>query len=135
MFKEEAGNSTELPHQATRKYLEKGYCENVREVYEIIDQSGLDRFVFPLIDSLCNDLNAVVYELERLPESTFKDLIDVTGRLAGARNELRLARFLFDVEEIDPVRRLVLRNKAVLRGKQILHKVLLVWPLYNSTYE
>jgi hypothetical protein len=126
MRKEQAGNSTELLHQANRKQLEHGYCEIIREVYQTIHQFSLDKFTFSFMDSLYNDLNAVVYDLDRLPEEIFKELIEVIIRLREARNELRLARFLFDLEEINPVRRLVMRNKAVLRGKHILHKVLLV---------
>jgi hypothetical protein len=33
------------------------------------------------------------------------------------------------VEEINPVHRLIMRNRAVLRNEKILHKVLQVWPL------
>ena len=128
MLKEQAGISTEPPDEAICKQLEHGYCEIVQDVYETIRRSSLNQFTFSLIDSLWSDLHLVLYELEHLPEASFRELIDVIIVLREARNELRLARFLFDVEEIDPVRRLVLRNKAVLRGKSILHKVLSVWP-------
>ena len=128
MLKEQAGISTEPPHEVICKQLEHGHCEIVRDVYETIRRSSLNQFTFSLIDSLGSDLHVVLYELEHLPEAPFRELIDVIIVLREARNELRLARFLFDVEEIDPVRRLVLRNKAVLRGKSILHQVLSVWP-------
>ena len=42
------------------------------------------------------------------------------------------ALFLFDVEEINPVYRLMMRNKAMLRGKRILDGVLRCWPYYNT---
>lgn len=134
MLTEQAGTATELPHEA----LEHGYCVIIREVYERIHRSSPDQFTLACIDSLSNDVNAVFYELERLPEASFTELIEVIIRLRDARNELRLARFLFDVEEIDPVRRLILRNKAVLRGKAVLYRVLSVWTSmsdYNSSHE
>jgi hypothetical protein len=124
MVKEQAGNSVELEHQC---------CEIIREVYESIHTSGLDKFTFSLIDSLWNDLNIVIPQLERLPEGAFKELLEVIEGLAEARNELRLARFLFDVEEINAIYRLMMRNRAVLRGEQILHKVLTLWPSQSAS--
>src|SRR5215216_3040274 len=124
MRKKQAGNSVALEHQ---------YCELAREAYQTIYTSGLGKFTFSLIDSLWNDLNVIVHDLEHLPEVAFKGLIEVKDGLSEARNELRLARFLFEVEEINEVRRLVMRNKAILRGENILHKVIEVWPLQSSS--
>jgi len=133
MLKKQAGNSVELPHkQANTKVLEHQYCEIAREVYQTIHTSGLDKFTFSLIDSLWNDLNATLRDLEFLPEAAFKGLMEVIEGLTEARNELRLARFLFSVEEINAVYRLVMRNRAVLRSEHILHRVLTVWPLQPS---
>lgn len=134
MLKEQADKSVEFLHSANSKYLEHQHCEVVREVSESLHTSSLDKFTFSFIDSSWNDLNAVVYDLDHLPEATFKEMIEVIDGLSEARNELRLARFLFDVEEIPPVYCLVMRNRAVLRGKRILHQVLQVWPLYNSSH-
>jgi hypothetical protein len=119
MRKKQAGNSVELEHQ---------YCEIAREVYQTIHTSGLGKFTFSLIDSLWNDLNEIVHDLEHLPEAEFNELIEVIEGLTQARNELRLARFLFDVQEVNPIHRLVMRNRAILRGEGILHKVMAVWP-------
>jgi hypothetical protein len=135
MLRKQAGKPVELLHSANGKYLEHQHCEIAREVYEAIHASGLDRFTYAFIDSLWSDLNGILYDLDHLPEATFKDLIEVISNLSEARNELRLARFLFDLEEVSPVYRLIMRNRAVLRGKRILHKVLQVWPLYNSSHE
>jgi len=104
-------------------------------VYESIRRSSLDQFTLPRVDAFWHDLNAVLYDLERLPEPSFQKRIEVILRLREARNELRLARFLFEVEEMDPVRRLVLRNKAVLRGKSVLYRVSLSMRDYNSSHE
>ena len=123
MLKEQADKSVEFLHSANSKYLEHQHCEVVREVSESLHTSSLDKFTFSFIDSSWNDLNAVVYDLDHLPEATFKEMIEVIDGLSEARNELRLARFLFDVEEIPPVYCLVMRNRAVLRGKRILHQV------------
>jgi hypothetical protein len=101
-------------------------------VYEGLNRSRLGQFTLPRIDAFCQDLNAVLYELERLEEASFRELIEVILRLREARNELRLARFLFDVEEIYPVYRLILRNRAVLRGKDLLHHVVQLWVLQSS---
>jgi hypothetical protein len=121
-----------LQAPAKRIYLGYPYCEIIRAVYQTISQCSLDKFTYSLIDSLWNDLNAVVYDLEHLPEASFKELIAVIGGLTQARNDLRLARFLFDVEEINPVYCLIMRNRAVLRGQDVLCKVLLVWPLQGK---
>ena len=124
MRKKQAGNSVELEHQ---------YCEMAREVYQTIHTSGLGKFSFSLIDSLWNDLNAIVNDLERLPEAACKELLEVIEGLTEARNELRLARFLFELPEINEVQRLVMRNRAILRGENILHRVMAVWPLESSS--
>ena len=128
MLKEQAGT-----HQATSSYLEYQYRDIVRDMYQTIHTSGLDKFTFAWIDSLWSDLSAALYELERLPESLFKELLEVIEGLTEARNELRLARFLFDVEEINPVYRLIMRNRAVLRGEHILQKLIKVWPVDSET--
>lgn len=133
MLKEQAGNSIELPSQANRKYLEHQSCENVREVYQILQTSSLDKFTFSLIDSLLNALMVVIHHLERLPEARFKEILEVIEDLGEARNELRLSRFLFDVEEIHPVHRLIMRNRAVLRGRKILQRTLRAWPVDASS--
>ena len=134
MLKEQAGTPVELPQPANGKYLEHQNCEIVREVFQTLDQSCLDEFTHSFIDSLCNDLNGMIHELDCLPEAEFKELIEVIHRLGEARDELRLALFLFDLEEIDPLYRLLMRNRAVLRGQKILQRVLWVWPLYNSSH-
>ena len=124
MLKKRTGNSAQLPHQADGKYLQYKHHALAREVYQTIDRSGLDKFTSSFIDTLWSNLNTVVQDLDRLPEDQFQTFIEIIPGLMQARNELRLARFLFDVEEINPVYRLVMRNRAVLRGKHILHKVL-----------
>jgi hypothetical protein len=131
VFEEQTGNTLALSHQATSKHLEQEYRERVREVYTTIHQSILESFTASLLDSLWNDLHAIIYELECLPEAIFKELIEVIVNLREAHNELRMAHFLFELEEVDPIRRFVMRHKAILRGKIIINKVLLVWPLYN----
>src|SRR6266540_5892766 len=118
MLKEQVGDPVELLHeQANEKVLEHQSCEIAREVYQTIHTSGLYKFTYSLIDALWNDLNIVVHELEHLPAETFKELMEVIEGLTEARNELRLARFLFDVQEINAVYRLIMRNRAVLRGE------------------
>jgi hypothetical protein len=133
MLKKPADNSVELPRkQVDTKDTEHQYCEIAREVYQTIHTSGLDKFTFSRIDSWWNDLNAIVYELEHLPEAAFKERMEVIESLTEARNELRLARFLFNVEEINAVYRLIMRNRAVLRSEPILHRVLTLWALQPS---
>src|SRR5215208_4713707 len=127
MINEQADNTAKWVTQANRNTVESRCYEIVREVYQTIARSGLNNFTYSFIDSLWNDLNIVVYELDRLPEPAFKKLIGVIGGLNEARNELRLARFLFDVKEINAVHSLVMRNRAVLRGKDMLCRILQVW--------
>jgi hypothetical protein len=133
MLKEQAGNAVELLPRENRNYLEYKHCEIVRDISQTIQTSSLDKFTVLWVDALWRDLNAVVHRLQRLPEAAFKELIEVIAGLSEARNELRLARFLFDVEEINAVHRLVIRNRAVLRCQAILCKVLHVWPLLSRT--
>lgn len=132
MPKDQAGNSIELAPESKEKSLEGQYYEIVRAKYRLIHASGLDKFTFRFIDSSFCDVNVVIRDWDRLPENRFKALTQVIHRLFEARNELRLARFLFDVEEIQPVYRLIMRNRAVLRGKYNLYKALQVWPLHPS---
>src|SRR5215211_3864123 len=106
MLKEQAGRSAERLPQADGKFLEHQYYENITEIYRTIHTSSLNRFTYSLVDSLWNDLSTVLYELERLPETAFKKLVEASAGLSEARNELRLARFPFDVEEINAVHRL-----------------------------
>ncbi|HEX5943528.1 MAG TPA: hypothetical protein VFY66_14690 [Anaerolineales bacterium] len=128
MLKEQAGISIELPPQANGTYLEHQSCETIREVYQSLYRSSLDQFTYPFINALWNTLNDVIHHLERLPEAVFKEMIEVIDGLREARSELRLASFLFDVEEINPIHRLLMRNRAMMRGKQRMQKILLVWP-------
>ena len=124
MLKERAGT----PEERNDRYLEHQRCEIVREIYQTLHTASLDKFTSSWIESLWDHLNTIVHELERLPETVFKEMVEVIDRLSEARNELRLARYLFDVEEINPVYRLILRNRAVLRGRDILHRTLRSWP-------
>ena len=135
MRKKTSDKSAELAHQANGKYLESKQLELVREMYQTLQRSGLEKFTLSFIDSKLNDLRTVLYDLDCLPEPVFKEMMEVMKGLSEARNELRLARFLFHVEEIEPVHRLVMRNRAVLRGKDILHRVVSLWPYYNSSHE
>lgn len=135
MLKKKAGHSVELLPRANGRVLEHRNCEIAREIHQTLRASSLDKFTYSRIDSLWDELNGVVHELERLPEAAFKELIEVIDGLSEARNELRLARFLFDVEEVNPVHRLILRNRAVLRGRDILQKTLRVWPAQSPSKE
>jgi hypothetical protein len=74
----------------------------------------------------------VIHHLDQLPEPAFGEMMEVIAGVRDSRNELRLALFLFDVEEINPIHRFVMRNRALVRGKQILQKTLLVWPVEPS---
>src|SRR5262245_21122093 len=115
-------------HPAHSQYLEHQCYAIARDVYRTIHASGLDKFTFSWIDSWWDDLTALVFELEHLPEAVLKEMLEVIESLREARNELRVARFLFDVQEIDPVYRLIMRNRAVMRGEHRLAKVVKVWP-------
>jgi hypothetical protein len=132
MLKEKAGNSIELPSRANRKYLEHQSCQIVGDVRQTLQTSGLQKSSFSLIESLWNHLNDVIHHLDQLPEPAFREMMEVIAGVRESRNELRLALFLFDVEEINPLHRFVMRNRALVRGKQILQKTLLVWPVEPS---
>ena len=129
MLKEQAGAALNMSKRADGKYpVLRQHCESVREVQQTIHTSSVDKFTFAWIDSLWRDVLVVLQDLERLPETAFVEMMEVIEGLRAAGNELRLARFLFHVEEIDPVHQLLMRNRAVLRSAKILEKMLRVWP-------
>jgi len=128
MLKKLPRDSSQRQRKADPNYLEYEHRELASQVHQTIDRSGLDKFTYSFIDSLWSNLNAVVRHLDRLPEDEFREFVATINGLMEARNELRLARFLFEVEEINAVYRLVLRNRAVLRGKHILDNLLPLWP-------
>ena len=132
MLNEQAGNSIEPPSTAKRNYLERPSCEIIREVHRTLQTSGLERFSFSLIQSLRDRLNDVIHHLDQLPEPAFREMIEVIDGVRESCNEMRLALFLFDLEEVNPLHRFVMRNRAVVRGKYILQKMLLVWPVEPS---
>lgn len=128
MLNRQAGKSVEQSPQGTQ-LLERPYCERVRQLYQILHTSGLETYSYTFIDSWYREATVILYELEDQTESTFKALIEVIMSLREARNELRHARFLFDVEDVNPVHCLILRNRAVLKSKEILLRIILGWPL------
>ena len=125
MLKEQAGT----PEERNGQYLEHQHCEIVREIEQTLHTAGLDKFTYSWIESFKEELHDIVHQLKCLPEEAFKEMIEVIDGLSEARNELRLARFLFEVEEINPVYRLILRNRAVLRGRDILSRTVRFWPV------
>jgi hypothetical protein len=128
MLNRRAGRSAKVSPQSNGKYLEHQHYETALQVYQTLQMSSLGKFTHSLIDGLYKDVSAALYHLKRLPEEDFKEFMEVIQGLGLVRNELRHARFLFDVEEINPVHRLVMRNRAVLGGKQVLHRVIVSWP-------
>jgi hypothetical protein len=127
MLKRQAGKLAEQSPQVTQ-VLKPQHCERVKQIHQILHTSSLEKYTYTFIDSLYGESTAILYELERQPVEIFKALIEVIGGLREARNELRHARFLYDMQEINPVHRLVMRNRAALRGKDVLQKVIRVWP-------
>lgn len=106
---------------------ERQIYEAVRVVYQTIHTSGLYKFTSTWVESRWMELDSALYEMEHLPLTIRRPLLDVMEGLREARNELRLARFLFDVPEIDPLYCLVMRNRAVLRGEVALCKLVMAW--------
>jgi hypothetical protein len=114
--------------RANGGYLEYSSYVIARDIYQTLHASGLNQFTYSWVEAVWEELTALVYELECHPETALPELQEVIERLTEARNELRLARFLFDVEEVNPLYRLIMRNRAVLRGKACLHRGIEVWP-------
>ena len=115
-------------HRADGGTLEHQSYEIARDVYQTLHAGHLDQFTYAWVEAVWEDLTALVYDLEHLPETARGELLESLEGLTGARNELRLARFLFDLEEVDPVYRLIMRNRAVLRGTDRLLRGIEVWP-------
>ena len=114
--------------------LENRLCERVWEIYQTLDASAVSTFTPSRIESWWQDLSTIAYTLTNLPEPVIKDFLLVIERLHQARNELRHARFVFDVEEIPSLYRLLLRNRAVLEAKELLRTVVHNWPAHPSSH-
>ena len=126
MFTKATGNSVAQSSQPKVIDLEQ-HCEIAREIYQTIHLSSLNKFTFSVINVWWADLSRIIHVLERLPEEAFKEYIAVIQGLNKARNELRDACFLFEVEEIQPVHRLIMRNRAILRANEMLERVIQSW--------
>jgi len=127
MLKRQAGKSAEQSPQVTQ-VLEPQHCERVKQIHQTLHTANLQKYTYILVDSLYRQSITILYELEVQPEDLFRALIEVVDGLREARNELRHARFLFEVQEINSVHRLIMRNRALLRGKDVLQRVIRVWP-------
>ena len=110
-------------------YYEERSRDLAMQVCQSIERSSLLEFTSSRVDELLDVLHNIVHQLNQLPDQAFRELIQVILALRDVRNELRLARFLFDVEEVNPVHRYVMRSRAIVRGKTMLEKILQVWPL------
>ena len=131
MLKEQAGNAVVLLHaQTAGQRLEHPDYEIAGNVYQNFHTTSLGKFTSAWIDGTLDSVHEILHRLEQSPEVTFLELMEVIQGLRETRDELRLARFLFDREEIPPLYGLVMRNRAVLRGETILQKVLKVWPVH-----
>ena len=128
MLRQQAGNSMERRSRTNGKHLEPSSFQSVSEAQTVLQTAGLEVFTVSFIASLWSKLEEVIQSLDNLPESKFRKLVEVIDGLREVRNGLQLACYLFDVEEIPPLYRLILRNRAVLRSRQKLEKILPVWP-------
>lgn len=129
MLKERTGNTVNLSPRVNGKHPEQGqHFEAIGEVYQTIHTSGLYQYTLAWIEARWYAVLKILHQLEQLPEPEFIEMMEVIEGLREAGNDLRLARFLFDVEEINQVYRLIMRNRAVLRSAAMLQKTLQTWP-------
>jgi hypothetical protein len=91
-------------------------------LYRQISNTHPGKFGLPFADGLCSELDCVIDEL--LSQATSKELLAVIHDLTIARNEVLLTIDYLDPERVHPLYRLVLRNKAILRLKNVLHSIL-----------
>src|SRR5690349_12728477 len=69
------------------------------QVCQSIERSSLLEFTSSRVEELLDVLHDIIQQLDQLPDHAFRDLMQVILAMRDVRNELRLARFLFDVEE------------------------------------
>jgi len=94
-------------------------------LYQQINNTHPGKFSLSFADSLCNELECVIDDL--LSRAKSKELLSVIHDLTIARNEVVLTIHYLDLEGVHPLYRLVLRNKAILRLKNVLHGILRNW--------
>jgi hypothetical protein len=109
---------------ANDQVLETEGWEVVRQTYQTLRTSSLFQFTLARVEGLYRDLEAALYQMEHGSAEVSPRFLKIAESLQKARNELRLALFLFDVPEIDPLYRLVMRNRALLRGEAVLCEVI-----------
>ena len=112
---------------ADDKELEQLYREITSDIYQSLKLMNPWSFDRTFVCVAWEDLNAVIDGL--LPhmmddEDTFVRIVD---GLKAVRKELCFADSLFDVEQVDPLYRLVIRNKSALRLRYILDTILQSW--------
>jgi hypothetical protein len=108
-------------HLADIQELEQLYSP-ISRLYQQINNTHPGKFSLPFADGLCNELDCVLDDL--LSQAKSKELLAVIHDLTLARNEVMLTVDYLDLEGVHPLYRLVLRNKAILRLKDVLHGIL-----------
>ena len=94
----------------------------ISRLYRQINNTHPGKFSLPFADGLCSELDCVIDDL--LSQVKSKELLAIIHDLTIARNEVLLTIDYLDPEEVHPLYRLVLRNKAILRLKNVLHGIL-----------
>lgn len=94
----------------------------IGDLYRRIDSAHPGTFSVSFAEGLCNEIDCLVDQL--FSQAKSKEILAVVRDLTLARNEVVLAIDYLDPQEVDPLYRLVLRNKAILRLKNLLYEIL-----------
>jgi len=109
--------------------LEHIYLEMIREIYQVVRTANPWRFNQTFISSMLEDLSSVIGGLNSLAGSNDHAFFSLVNDLKSARAELRVTHALFDVEEISPIHRLMIRNKTTLKFRELLQSALQDWSI------
>lgn len=80
------------------------------------------------LERLCNELDSIITRLIPLKDPNKLESPAFFDGLLIARNKLRFALALFGMEEVDPLYRLIIRNKVIFKVRMLLGDVLQCWP-------
>jgi hypothetical protein len=97
-------------------------------IYKALAAAEPGMLTASFLEGLHNDLDAIIEHLTPLTDPDELESPAIIDGLIIARNKLDFALALFDIEEVDPLYRLVIRNKVVPRVRILLGDVLQCWP-------
>lgn len=97
-------------------------------MYQTLAAAEVGMLTASFLQGLYNDLDSIIERLIPLKDPNELESPAILDGLIIARNKLDFALALFDIEDVDPLYRLVIRNKVIPKVRSLLEDVLLCWP-------